>query len=76
MLIVVGTTFYHTVENLLLIDAFYLTAMTLTTVGYGDFTPLTNTGKLFTAAYSFVGIGTFLAFAATFLNAAVAKIRR
>jgi voltage-gated potassium channel len=61
---IIGAVFYHLVEGYSYIDAIYFTAMTLTTVGYGDFTPITPLGKLFTAAYAFVGVGTFLGFAA------------
>lgn len=75
-LLVVGTLFFYTVEGFTLIDSFYLTSITLTTVGYGDVAPLTDTGKIFTAVYSFIGIGTFLGFAAAFLNAALERTRR
>lgn len=36
--------------------------MTLTTVGYGDFTPTTPVSKVFTMVYVVVGIGLLLAF--------------
>jgi len=34
-----GTFFFHFIEGWRYIDAFYYTGITLTTVGYGDFTP-------------------------------------
>lgn len=55
----VGVIFYFAVEHMEVIDAIYLSAMTLTTVGYGDFTPQTELGKLFTSAYAFIGIAIF-----------------
>ncbi len=61
-LIALGTTFYHFVEDLRWIDALYFTVMTLTTIGYGDITPQTDAGKLFTVAYSLVGLAAIGAF--------------
>ena len=57
-----GTVFYWIVEGLRLLDAFYFSTMTLTTVGYGDFSPETDVGKLFTAFYALIGIGIMLSF--------------
>ena len=67
-----GTGFYSLVEGLRLVDAFYFSVVTLTTVGYGDFAPRTDAGKLFTAVYVLVGIGILLAFITT-VAAKVAK---
>jgi len=58
--LVVGTIFYNQVEGMRLLDAFYFSAMTITTVGYGDFVPTTDAGKIFAVAYSFIGIGMIL----------------
>lgn len=58
--LIVGTIFYNQVEDMRLIDAFYFSAMTITTVGYGDFVPTTDAGKMFAVAYSFIGIGMIL----------------
>ncbi|AQP54000.1 Ion channel [Vagococcus penaei] len=52
-----GTIFYSTVENLTILNAFYLSFTTLTTIGYGDIYPQTDLGKLFTIIYALVGIG-------------------
>lgn len=62
VLISLGTWFYMRVEGWHLVDALYFSAVTLTTVGYGDFTPQTDLGKLFTIGYLFVGIGAIVAF--------------
>lgn len=53
----IGTLFYHNIENLRYLDALYMSAMTLTTVGFGDFAPKTDIGKLFTVLYVFSGVG-------------------
>jgi voltage-gated potassium channel len=63
--IISGTGFYTLVEGLRLVDALYFSVVTLTTVGYGDFAPQTDVGKLFTAVYVLVGVGILLAFVTT-----------
>jgi hypothetical protein len=63
--IVSGTGFYTLVEGLRFVDAFYFSVITLTTVGYGDFAPQTDVGKLFTAVYVLFGVGILLAFVTT-----------
>lgn len=60
-LIGIGTVFYHIVENWKLIDSLYFSTVTLTTIGYGDFTPKTDAGKLFTVFYVLIGVGTVAA---------------
>ena len=49
--------FYHYVEKWQYIDALYFSAATMTTVGYGDITPKTFPGKLFTIFFVFAGVG-------------------
>ncbi len=61
-IIVTGTYFYHKVEHFDYIDAFYFSIITLTTVGYGDLHPVTDTGKIFTVFYILIGIGILVAF--------------
>lgn len=58
----IGTVVYHYLEGWEWIDAFYFSVITLTTIGYGDFSPQTVEGKLFTVFYILVGIGMILAF--------------
>ncbi|CAA9393912.1 MAG: hypothetical protein AVDCRST_MAG22-794 [uncultured Rubrobacteraceae bacterium] len=57
-----GTLFYWRIEGWSLLDAFYFSSITLTTVGYGDLAPETAAGKLFTVFYIFTGIGLIVAF--------------
>jgi len=61
--IAVGTAFYQIVEGWTPLNAVYFCVVTLATVGYGDLSPKTNLGKLFTMAYIIVGIGLLAAFA-------------
>lgn len=57
VLLVLGATFYHRVEGWRYLDALYFSSYTLTTVGYGDFVPKTDLGKMFTIVYVFAGVG-------------------
>jgi voltage-gated potassium channel len=57
-----GTLFYRAVEGWSLVDAFYFSVTTLTTVGLGDLAPSTTFGKLFTAVYIFAGLGLIAGF--------------
>lgn len=60
-LLVAGTLFYHSVEGWGWLDSLYFCVITLATVGYGDFSPHTAAGKLFTMLYIFMGIGLLVA---------------
>lgn len=55
-----GATFYHYMEGWRYLDALYFSSYTITTVGYGDITPKTDAGKIFTIFYIFVGVGIVL----------------
>ena len=57
-----GTIFYHLVEHFSWFNAYYFSVVTLATVGYGDLTPHTTLGKLFTTFYIFIGVGIVAAF--------------
>ena len=57
-----GTVVYSLAEGWSLLDAFYFSVITLTTVGFGDFFPATAFGKIFTAFYIFVGVAIILTF--------------
>lgn len=67
-LLLIGTWVFHHVEGWSYLDSFYFSAITLTTVGYGDFAPTTPAGKLLTVLYVFVGIGLLVAFLSLFAN--------
>jgi voltage-gated potassium channel len=61
-LIAVGTIFYTLVEGWDLLDAAYFCVITLATVGFGDLTPVTRLGKVFTMIYIITGLGVLSAF--------------
>lgn len=58
-LIIISSIFYHLVEKWKWLDCVYFTVVTMATVGYGDYTPTTNTAKIYTMALIVVGIGLF-----------------
>jgi len=60
--IALGTVFYHLVEHLKWVDSYYFSVITLATVGYGDITPHTTAGKIFTTFYIFFGVGVLTTF--------------
>jgi len=62
IILVVGTVFYHHYEGWRWLDSFYFSSISLTTVGYGDITPKTDIGKIFTIVYIFSGVGVILGF--------------
>lgn len=48
---------YMFIENFSLMEAFYMTAITLTTTGFGEVRPLSDAGRLFTIVMLFLGVG-------------------
>jgi voltage-gated potassium channel len=52
----VGAVLYHWLEGWSWLDSFYFVVITLTTIGYGDFTPTTPVTKLITIFYGLNGI--------------------
>lgn len=76
IIVLIGTVFYHFIENWNWIDSFYFSVITLTTVGYGDFSPQTDIGKLFTVFYIIIGLGLMFSFINTLYQYNVKKVKR
>ena len=74
-LVVSGTTFFTLVEGWSVLDAFYFSVTTLTTVGFGDPAPATALGKIFTILYIFVGLGVIGGFINVFAKHTFARQR-
>ena len=58
--VALGSIGFTAIEGLPLADAFYLTMVTITTVGYGDVHPATQVGKLLAITVTVMGVATFL----------------
>ena len=60
--LIFGTIAYHLIEGWRWLDSFYFSVIALTTIGFGDFAPTTDLGKVFTIIYVFIGLGILLGF--------------
>lgn len=70
VLLVGGAIFFHYQEKWSWLNSFYFCTVTLATVGYGDFTPQTNLGKIVDIFYILGGIGVIVTFANLFVRRA------
>lgn len=55
--LIIGTAGFLLIEGWPLLDAFYMTVITLSTVGFGEVHPLSMYGRLFAIALIFLGVG-------------------
>ena len=75
LVLAIGVLFYIRVEGWSLIDSIYFCVVTLGTVGYGDITPTTDVGKIFTIIYILVGLSIIGGFFATLGQLVTARER-
>ncbi len=61
VLVLTGTLFYWRFEDWTVIESLYFCIVTLTTVGYGDFSPTTAGTQIFTIVYILTGFGVLVA---------------
>ena len=59
MVIGTGTAGFSAIEGFSLIDSFYFSVVTITTVGFGDLHPVTPAGKVLAVMLILMGVGTF-----------------
>lgn len=71
-----GAVFYHLVEKFSWLDSFYFTFITLATIGYGDLTPKTPAGKIFTMFYALFGVTIFIVFAKLVLSTVAVRSKK
>jgi hypothetical protein len=57
-LLVIGTAGYMLIDDYSFFDAFYMTVITVATVGYGEVQPLSTLGRLFTSFLIITSFGT------------------
>jgi voltage-gated potassium channel len=60
LLVTFGTTGFILVEHWSLLDALYMTVITLATVGFDEVHPLDDTGKIYVILLILAGVGTLL----------------
>ena len=75
-LLAVGTIFYTLAEGWTPLDAAYFCVITLATIGYGDFAPVTQLGKLFTMLYVVAGLGVISAFIGAITRVSVERAQQ
>jgi voltage-gated potassium channel len=59
-LVLIGTSGYMLIEGWPFDDAFYMTIITLATVGYGEVHQISDTGRIFTIILIVAGVGYFM----------------
>ncbi|MBN1351850.1 potassium channel protein [candidate division KSB1 bacterium] len=57
VIVLIGTLGYILIEGWILSDAFYMTIITIATVGYNEVQELSTSGRIFTSILIFLGIG-------------------
>src|SRR6266478_9839196 len=55
-----GAAGFRLIEGWSLLDSLYVSAQTVTTVGYGDLTPTTKNGRIFSTLFMLAGVGVVL----------------
>jgi len=58
--VLLGTVMFHVLEGWSILDSLYVTAQTVTTVGFGDLTPRTPYGRAFAVVFMMASVGIVL----------------
>ncbi len=57
IIFITGTFGFHIIEDWSFLDAFFMTLITITTIGYREIRPLSDTGKIFDIFIIILGVG-------------------
>ncbi|MFW7381080.1 MAG: potassium channel family protein [Oligoflexus sp.] len=76
ILLSLGTFFYQSIEGWSYLDSLYFCVISLATVGYGDFSPKTGLGKVFTMIFIMIGMGLFVGFVNVIVTTSLDQKRR
>jgi voltage-gated potassium channel len=76
VVVIIGTFGFMWLEKLSFLNAIYFTITTITTVGYGDISPSTPSGKIFTIFIILVGVSTVLAILSNILQYFIQRQQR
>lgn len=60
IIVLIGTVSFHFVESRSIFDSFYVTTVTMATVGYGDIVPVTKLWKIISIIYWFMWAPLFI----------------
>src|SRR6476659_1223040 len=69
--VIFGTLGFRLIEGWSLVDSFYVTVQTLTTVGYGDLPPRSLAGRGFAVVVMLIGVGGVALAASTIVQSVV-----
>ena len=58
--VLLGTAMFHLLEGWSILDSLYVTAQTVTTVGFGDLAPRTASGRAFAVVFMMASVGIVL----------------
>ena len=70
-IVLTGTAGYAYLENWSLLEAFYMTVITVATIGYGEIKPLSDQGRVFTIFLILFGVGNMAYLVGQFTRAMV-----
>lgn len=71
--IILGASIYQWLEGFSVVDSYYFVVITLSTIGYGDISPQTDAGKIFTIFFVIIGLAMFSTLISTIVGRAKSR---